>query len=321
LTREEQLQEIERLLDKSESKISSAFQQGIDEIQDKIVLAEIQRALESGNVQEVTTLINQTLVGQSFIEFNRSLQDAYIRGGRFSERLARTNKIVFAFDVTDAGPSAFMRGYKADKIQQITREAQVTVQQIVRRETVKGTNPIKTARMIRNNIGLTASQEQAVRNYRSYLDDLQGEALRRDLRDKRFDPTVRRAIKEGKPLTEAQKDVMEERYRQRYLKRRSQNIARTEAIRLNSAGQDQYWKQAAKEGAVDADKIKRKWIVTRDSRLRDAHAAIPNMNPDGVGLNEPFRSPLGPIHYPGDPTASAANTIQCRCNVITRIQA
>jgi hypothetical protein len=43
------------------------------------------------------------------------------------------------------------------------------------------------------------------------------------------------------------------------------------------------------------------------------------MNPRGVGQNESFTSPLGPILYPGDPSATAENTIQCRCAVFSRI--
>jgi hypothetical protein len=46
---------------------------------------------------------------------------------------------------------------------------------------------------------------------------------------------------------------------------------------------------------------------------------IPRMNPGGVGLNQPFRSELGDIMFPGDPAAAAANTVLCRCTVIFRL--
>jgi hypothetical protein len=41
---------------------------------------------------------------------------------------------------------------------------------------------------------------------------------------------------------------------------------------------------------------------------------------DEVGLNEPFDSEDGPIMYPGDPSASAAMTINCRCTLIYRFK-
>jgi hypothetical protein len=53
---------------------------------------------------------------------------------------------------------------------------------------------------------------------------------------------------------------------------------------------------------------RRVWIVTPDARLRPEHAAIPRMNPDGVGLDEPFRTPDGDfLNPPIDPN--------CRCGV------
>lgn len=319
-TRAEQLKEIDRLLNSAEAKIANAFQQGIDNIQDEVVLAEITRRLEIGNISEVTTLVNQTLVGASFIEFNRSLQEAYISGGRFAERIAEANKIKFAFDITDAGPSVFMRDYKADKVRQITAEMQQTITQIVQRDTAAGVNPNTVARKLQDRLGLTAGQERAVENYESFLDNLENEALQRDLRDRRFDPTVRRAINTGQPLSAEKKKKMVAQYRNRYIKRRAKTIARTEAIRLNSAGQNEYWNTAIKEGEIDRERVLKKWIPTWDGKLRDAHAAIPRLNPDGVAQNQAFKSPLGPIKYPGDPTAVAGNVVNCRCAIFTRIK-
>jgi hypothetical protein len=73
------------------------------------------------------------------------------------------------------------------------------------------------------------------------------------------------------------------------------------------------------KGQIDARQVRRTWIHTGDAHVRNAHLQIPAMNPKGVGQNETFSSPLGPILYPGDPSALAANTIQCRCAVFARI--
>ena len=92
----------------------------------------------------------------------------------------------------------------------------------------------------------------------------------------------------------------------------------TESIRAVSAGNHLAWKQAAEDGKVDADAVVRLWVYTHDGKTRPAHIAIPSMNPDGVGLDEAFDSPLGPIMYPGDPDADIANTANCRCAVVYR---
>jgi hypothetical protein len=102
------------------------------------------------------------------------------------------------------------------------------------------------------------------------------------------------------------------------LKYRSETIARTEAIRAVNAGNVQLWKQAAQDGKVDAAGVTKKWIATHDGRTRHAHLTIPMLNPDGVELDQAFKSELGPIRFPGDPDAVAANTINCRCALFMR---
>jgi hypothetical protein len=73
------------------------------------------------------------------------------------------------------------------------------------------------------------------------------------------------------------------------------------------------------KGQIDIRQVRRTWINTNDGHVRNSHVQIPQINPRGVGQAETFASPLGPILYPGDPSALAANTIQCRCAVFARI--
>lgn len=60
-------------------------------------------------------------------------------------------------------------------------------------------------------------------------------------------------------------------------------------------------------------KCKKRWLATLDSRTRDAHADL-----DGqvVDVDEPFQSELGPIMYPGDPSAAPGNVYNCRCTLV-----
>lgn len=319
-SRKDQIKRIEQALSKYDRSLAQRFQSSIDNLSDSINLSEIERLINSGNMASVANLIEQQLLAASFVAFTDEMQAAYIAGGSIASEIAQANKITFGFDVTQEGSAQYYRNYKASKIQQIGREVRATITQILNREVPKGTPPAKTARMIRDNIGLTQNQERAVRNYRSYLDDLDNQALARRLRDKRYDPTVARAIREGKPLTADQKDKMEAAYRRKYIRRRSLNIGRTESIRLLNGGQYQYWDQAAREGVVQPQKVKRKWLYTQDGQTRDAHVAIPRLNKDGVGLYESFKTPLGPLKYPGDSSGSAANVVNCRCNVFTSIE-
>ena len=58
--------------------------------------------------------------------------------------------------------------------------------------------------------------------------------------------------------------------------------------------------------------VKKKWLASLDDRTRDAHA---DLDGDEVPVDEPFHSILGPIMYPGDPTADPANVYNCRCTL------
>lgn len=60
-------------------------------------------------------------------------------------------------------------------------------------------------------------------------------------------------------------------------------------------------------------KLRKKWLATHDSRVRDAHA---EMDGDVVSIDEPFHSSeFGGIDYPGDPNAEAGNIYNCRCTL------
>ena len=59
-------------------------------------------------------------------------------------------------------------------------------------------------------------------------------------------------------------------------------------------------------------KVKKVWMATLDERTRPAHQALDGQVRD---INEPFDSMLGHIMYPGDPSADAANTWNCRCSL------
>jgi len=60
-------------------------------------------------------------------------------------------------------------------------------------------------------------------------------------------------------------------------------------------------------------KVKKRWLATLDSRTRDAHADLDGQT---VDVDEPFMSALGPIMYPGDPSADPANVYNCRCTLV-----
>jgi len=311
---------IDQILRKLEPRIARAFAEGVRQIRSKVTLKSITDAISQGRIDTAIRIVTDQVIKESFITFNRELQDALQEGGDLAQTWAKTDSgFIHAMNIAESNTARFLAAYQATKIVQISADTRLLISEVIRSGTIAGENPLKVARRVRDGLGLTAHQEGQVRNYRRLLEELDSRALERRLRDARFDPTVARHIQEGKKLTEEQIDKLVARYRDRYIKRRSETIARTEAIRMLSMGQKAFWDQAVGEGSIERTRLKRFWIPTYDSKLREAHAAIPRMNKEGVDIDAPFKSPLGLINFPGDPAASAANTINCRCAVFTRI--
>jgi hypothetical protein len=161
-----------------------------------------------------------------------------------------------------------------------------------------GADPDDVAELLRAVIGLTPRQAQAVRNYRRLLTEGNPEALRRALRDQRFDPTVR-SWADGAPVDEAKVDAMVERYAQRSLAYRAKTIARTEGLKAVVNGIRDAYKQPVDSGRLLDSEVRRRWLVVPDERLCPVCGSIPLLNDlEGVGVNEPYKSIEGPIMAP-----------------------
>lgn len=170
-------------------------------------------------------------------------------------------------------------------------------------------------------IGLTNQQAQWALNAEDELRTLDKGYFNRKQRDKRFDRLVAKAIREGKPLAEADIRRITTRYRDKLLKYRGDVIARTESLDALRAGQAEGFRQLVASGKVRDDQIVKTWSATMDNRTRHDHRA---MNRQAVrGVDTVFTFPDGTqARYPGDTDlgASAKETIQCRCWCMWRVK-
>lgn len=310
-------QQIDELAGKLERPLAVAFREGFTQVQNQISLKQLRRLLTENRIEDAINLVSDALIAAGFFRFSESIELAYKQGGMLA---AGASRVEVRFNIANPSTARFLDQYQFGLIQQIGRKARDTVRSVVSREVLAGTGPLETARLIRSTLGLTTSQEAAVNNFETLLRNRKLDALSRALRDKRFDPTIARLFRNGKDLTEDQIQNMVMRYRDRYIAFRARTVARTESIRAVSAGSHQLWQQAIEEGKVSRDRVKRFWIHTQDGKTRHSHIEIPRMNEEGVGVDQPFQSPDGPIMFPGDPGATASNTINCRCAVFTRVE-
>lgn len=93
---------------------------------------------------------------------------------------------------------------------------------------------------------------------------------------------------------------------------RAQRIAMTEATRAFNAGT-----LAAAQAMTGPDRpLVKQWLTRNDARVRDAHRET---NGQLRLLDEAFDVSGTPMLYPGDPTAPAALTVNCRCIMRTAV--
>lgn len=89
---------------------------------------------------------------------------------------------------------------------------------------------------------------------------------------------------------------------------RALTIARTEVISAANAGGFQQLITAG----FSSDECRKEWLATDDARTREAHHKA---NGQMVGLLESFTVDGEGLLFPGDPSGSAGNVINCRCSM------
>jgi hypothetical protein len=203
-----------------------------------------------------------------------------------------------SFNMQNPRVADFIRGYVFSLISGISQETQAGIQTLLLHAVTQGIAPAQQARFIQPMIGLTERDAQAALNYRRALEERQyRSALDRALRDGRYDRMLLGAIQRKEPLKQQQIDAMVQRYVERSLRNRAENIARTETIRAAHAGLRESWRQAQEQGFLKSG-TRQKWILATDERRCDICPQVVQMNPDGVLLGSKFRSPVGLVDGP-----------------------
>lgn len=88
--------------------------------------------------------------------------------------------------------------------------------------------------------------------------------------------------------------------------------ARTAMTGAQNAGRIEGYKRAEGLGI----KLEKEWLATLDGHTRRSHAMLDGQH---VPTDQPFKSLLGDIMYPGDPSARPANVYNCRCTLISHL--
>lgn len=254
-------------------------------------------------------------VGQAAERFAKDLQTAFVEAGdRTAKWLDNSVKDrLIQFDQTNDRAVLHARRNKLELVRGFTEEQRTITRNVIADGLSRGANPREMARDLRDSIGLTDKQNAIVMNYRRSLEngDL-ADALRRQLRDARFDRMLKRLRREGEAPTPKQIDRLVERYRSNMVNRRAETIARTEALGAAHAGHDEAIDQAVERGDIDRTKLKETWHAgPKTKHARDDHQAMDEVS---VNYGEDFELPDGTrMRGPGDRRGGAKHNASCRC--------
>lgn len=316
----------EQLIAQWEERLRRAFLDAIYLIRDQAQIEAITRLLDRGDIDGAFRAVG--LDPAQLRVFDKALGQAFEAGGVATVtgipplRDANGLRVRFQFAIRNPEAERWLRDYAGNLIREIVDDQRQLIRGVLERGMRAGMNPRSvaldlvgridpvTGRRIGGLIGLTRSQEEWARNYAEELaSDNPRAAMSRALHDKRFNRAIIKAAETKTPLSAELREKMVAAYRNRALRYRAETIARKEAITALHEAQEQALNQAVSAG-VDPATITMTWRSAHDKRVRDAHRAL-----DGESIRRGgvFRSMLGPIRYPGDPNASAANVINCRC--------
>ncbi|MEO1359009.1 MAG: phage minor head protein [Pseudomonadota bacterium] len=323
---------LREMLEKHGPLIEEAFLSAVAEVVNGAGVKAIADALSRADYDRAIDILG--LTEEAFETVGESVRNSYVGSGRsvsgWIDKVSDA-EIKLLFKPGDPIAAEWLRTKSSSLVTRITEGQRISIREALSDGMEAGRNPRSVTLDIIGRrprganarqgglVGLTRDQAQRVQRVRSDL--LSGDParmrkyLKMQLRDRRFDRTVARAIKAGTPLTRTEVDRIAGRLADRTLQWRGEAIARTETTQAFHAAQDHAFGQGIGSGHLPADKVTKTWRSANDERVRFSHSALNGVT---LPMNEVFVSPIGSMmKHPGDTSLGAVpgDIIQCRCRL------
>ena len=339
---------IRQLIEAQHPAIRDAFLAAIGNIRSEAAVGLIARLLEAGRVDDVVTALG--IDAARFDLLHEAIRTAFRAGGLqgvteiplpalrltspLGGALPGSPLMRFSFDMRNPAAEAWLRDNSSWLVTEIVASQREAIRETLTVGMRLGQGPRQTAldivgrvgatgRRSGGIVGLTSQQAQFVANLRLELASGDPATMRqyftRQRRDKRLDGIVNRAIREGRPVSQADIDRIAGRYSDRLLQLRGEAIARTEGTQAYNEARQQAFEQAVAAGRLRPEWVTKTWGTTLDGRERDSHAALNGVE---VGLFDTFITENGAqLRFPGDSSlgAPADEIVNCRCGSIFRV--
>jgi len=327
-----QQRRIEQLIRTQTAAIRKAFVEAMAKASSGIDTAALVRLLEAGNIEAAAQLFK--IDSGVMYPLQRAIQDAFIYGGlAVTQDLPKGLAGRFSFDGAHPRAVALATEQAAALVTNISDDAIINARKVISdglasNRALTGVARDLAGRRVGNRrvggvLGLTQPQTDRAINIRSMLRDpariaeyFEGGAARYKESDRRFDKLVRKAINDGRALSQADVDRVTDGYKAKATGNRAKTVARNEAFIAQATGRDESYRQMLEGGNVESVTVR--WQHNLSVNPRDDHVAM-----DGtvIQLGETFNFPDGArMKYPHDPAGGAAHSIGCRCVAIHRVK-
>ncbi len=331
---------LHRIADKNIGPVEKAFLAAIKVAAESVQVGKLRSALERGDLREAfeAANINGQLEPQVKRRMESALRTAFLQAASASAAVVVPGMVAAGvlsaeasvrFDLVNQYAVRWAQRRSARLVQQIGDDARANIRSLIARGLSEGVVVRATGRDVAKLLAAAVPRTLGLttRQYRTWQRVSDALTLRADLqaavRDgasvedvaERFGVTpqkVQAALRRPR-LDAEQADARAGRLADRMLRRRGLTIARTETITSANAGNRELIRSAVERGLAGVGQMTRFWLVTPDDRLCPICAAIPGMNPDGVGVDGMFVTPNGPVSVAGEVHP------QCRCSEQHRV--
>lgn len=321
----------EQLVSDFSPLLRAAFMEAIDDIRSNIVLRRVVERLERGDINGAVAAMH--LDPAAFRPLDEAIRQTFNGGGVAAVsqmpplRDPSGFQVVLRWDARNVPAEEWLRLQSSTLITNIVADQQTAIRTALEAGLARGDNPTRTALKVVGRVnrasgkreggilGLTSQQSQYVASARQELLSGDPAALRnylaRGRRDKRFDRTVAKALREEKPLPGDMVERIVGRYSDGLLKLRADTIALHETFEALGAAKDIAFRQQIEKGNVQSHAVTKIWRHTRQEHPREQHV---QMQGQVVQFDQPFIAPDGTaIPYPHAPGVPARHSLGCKC--------
>jgi hypothetical protein len=319
------------LMAKHEPELARAFLEAVNDVRSTVQMQRLVAALSAGDIEGALSALN--LDEAAFDDLLEALRDAYLDGGKSEASRFPSRAGTFRFGGRNPAAEGWLSGHSADLVTYITSDARDGLRRALMEGLAAGANPQATALNVVGRInrvtgrreggliGLSAPQMEFASTARAELASTDPATLRhfltRKARDRRFDRSIQKALREERPLDPAIAAKAATAYERRLLLQRGRAIALHETFAALAEARDQAHRQLVESGQVAADAVTLTWRHFPKENPRHQHIA---MNGVSVKLGQRFVLPDGTtMRFPHDPEAPVNHTAGCGCQADYRV--